>query len=461
MGFYLTVDMEIRHGVLQELQKKPIIPSIIETRDASTLRDVRASFSEYYGMGGLLTERPGAVRAASLLEQGLAPRDLAQFGPAALRSAPLITFRTISRFNMFAAPLTDDLLGYLEGLAGVENVYLNRMNFILGIPVVPNEGVYVSSTRKEYTTTSWTKALLGLDALEGSYSGSGVRLAVLDTGGHRRHTQIRHSAFASAMVDKGQAFDKNGHGTWCASCAGGKRARDDITKTELVGMAPGATMLNVMCLGFVVGMGMTDDIIEAVSIAVDWDAKVISMSLGSEGTPPSPDHDPMTPVLRQVVAEERIPCIAAGNSGPSSRTVGMPGGIPEVLTVGAYDPITGKVAEFSSRGPTSWGETKPDVSSYGVMIHSGIGGMLAPVNEPKSPNYTPISGTSMSTPHVAGTIAVFEQVWREKLDMTLTVEEIKAMMQKLGHGKNNNDGWGLIDAEKFLMWLSTEYGEEL
>jgi hypothetical protein len=58
---------------------------------------------------------------------------------------------------------------------------------------------------------------------------------------------------------------------------------------------------------------------------------------------------------------------SAGNNGPGGGTVGSPASLPGAFAVGATDQDD-EVANFSSRGPSPWGEVRPHVSAPGVKI---------------------------------------------------------------------------------------------
>jgi subtilisin family serine protease len=92
-----------------------------------------------------------------------------------------------------------------------------------------------------------------------------------------------------------------------------------------------------------------------------------------------------------------IPIFANGNSGPSCRTANSPGDNANVIAVGATD-SSDKLASFSSKGPSTSGLVKPEVSAPGVSVRSAWNTGASAFNS--------ISGTSMATPHVAGAVAL-------------------------------------------------------
>ena len=385
---------------------------------------------------------------------------------------PFGYYGPIPRFGMISAVLaTHDILHLADSLY-VEKIYPDlAMRALITYPTVPQEAVY-TYRHLQFTTTKYTKKLIGADvANEKGYTGKDVKVAVPDTGAPVYHEQLgwRYGSFEMKSVMPAQQFDSNGHGTWCITTIGGVPGKDERmtrktgSEIEAEGIAPDADLLAVKVLGYVIGTGSTSQIIKGLEIAAEWGADVISMSLGGPSQTDSPEDDPFYPVMEKLVNEEqRIVVVAAGNEGPGENTISSPGAMPQVLTVGAYDPIKGELADFSSRGPTNWGDTKPDVVAPGVNILSASVGLLDYAVDKVLDRYGILSGTSMATPHVAGLTTLMRQAHNTLLGNTLTVDEIKQMMQnwadEQGIEKSNDYGWGPITWDVYEWWLSTQYG---
>jgi len=419
--------------------------------------------------GFIVETEPGQVRA---LAADLSPivETFQEIFPRILeRPAPPIgayPAKVIPRFNMLACILPREVVFQLENFRSVRRVYSDEMMWATQLPTVPDTGVFTAPHKitKEvtFTSTFWTKKLVGADVANSKgFNGRGINVAITDTGASRIHEQIRRVEFDTTTA---QHRDENGHGTWCTSCIGGWKARDDYLSKRsgrevlCEGMAPECNLLAIKCLGWGVGCGSTSNIIEAVDLAISRGSDIISMSLGGTSETESPEDDPQYPVFENALEYGIIPVVAAGNSGPGENTVGSPGCLPQVLTIGAWDPVKGGMADFSSRGPTNWGDVKPDVICPGVNIDSAIVGVLDSAGDGVPSRYSPISGTSMATPHAAGLIALMRESFKKILGKTLTVEEIKLMMKELGTEKNNISGWGALTWSKWEQWLSTQYG---
>jgi len=425
----------------------PIAPVIIKTKP-KYFSDVLESIRPITSVGGKLFRKKELTDYLSLF-----PR-----------------LRTISRFSMISALLPREWIFDLASAREVEKIFPNRLMYIKTYPVIPAEGVYevpsgVFGEPKKFTTTYWTKKLIGADiANEKGFGGSGIKVSVIDTGASKTHEMTRHAIIDSVMI---QTHDENGHGTWCSACVAGRKGIDERMSRKVgkdiicEGMAPNAWLISVKALGYVVGTGSTDGILKAIELSVaKYNADVISMSLGGPSEEEKPEDDPYYDVFDAISQQGVIPVVAAGNEGPNPNTISSPGCIPSVLTVGAYDPIRGTIADFSSRGPTNWGDIKPDVVAPGVDIHNAIVGLLDNAGDSMKNRYSPISGTSMATPHVAGLVTLMKQAYESSVGQKLTVDEIKQMMTELGHEKTNEDGWGAIDWQKFEIWMSTQYGIE-
>jgi subtilisin family serine protease len=138
------------------------------------------------------------------------------------------------------------------------------------------------------------------------------------------------------------------------------------------------------------------------------------------------------------VAAGIFPQFSNGNSGSGCQTSGSPGSYPESYSAGAFD-INNAIAGFSSRGPSPHGGIiKPNISAPGVGVRSSV-----PPN-----GYSLFDGTSMASPHVAGTIALMISAAPALLgDITqmrelLNVTAIDTSDLSCGGSATNNNVWG-------------------
>lgn len=375
--------------------------------------------------------------------------------------------KLIRRWNMVAAILPRDHVFDLAEDRRIKKIYYDQPIYAFQYPVVPSEGIFeLQRPKLIFTSTFWTKKIIGADiANQKGFTGRGILVSIIDTGVSRYHPQTIRAEFETTIM---QYRDENGHGEWVTSCVGGVLAKDILLSAKVdkdvycEGMAPECGLLAIKALGYYIGTGSTSNIIEGIEISINRGADVINMSLGGPSETDIPEDDPFYPVIKDTSQLGIICCCAAGNEGPGENTICSPGAMPDALTIGAYDPITGEIAEFSSRGKTNWGDIKPDVIAPGVNIDSGIVGILDSAGDKSINRFSPISGTSMATPHVSGLIALMRQAHRDLLGRVLTVYEVKNMMkawaEDRGITKDNIRGWGPITWQIYEWWLNTQYG---
>ncbi|WP_143591716.1 S8 family serine peptidase [Thermoactinospora rubra] len=242
--------------------------------------------------------------------------------------------------------------------------------------------------------------------------GSGVKVAVLDTGADLNHPDLKGQiAETKSFIGSEDVQDKHGHGTHVATTIAGTGAAGGGKRK---GVAPGARLLVGKVLDNT-GSGTASQVLAGMDWAARSGARIVSMSLGAGVTGGT---DVLSRKVNELTAETgALFVVAAGNLGSAEQTIATPGTADAALTVAATDK-SDKLASFSSRGPR-WGDLalKPDIAAPGVHIAAGRaegtslceGACVQPGDGPLDAHYTASSGTSMATPHVAGAAAIVAQ----------------------------------------------------
>lgn len=290
---------------------------------------------------------------------------------------------------------------------------------------------------------------------EQGYTGKGVTVAVIDTGVAPHDDLVRPTnriiGFKDFVNNKYEPYDDNGHGTHVAGIISGNGYS---SRGKYTGIAPESNILAIKALNNR-GSGNMSDIIESIEYTVDtkdeYNTKILNLSFGSPSNI-SYEKDPLCKSVREAVNAGLIVVAAAGNSGPDEETIVSPGISPDVITVGAVDdkktidPSDDEVASFSSRGPTHEGLNKPDVVAPGVNINS--------LSNTELNGYKNLSGTSMATPLISGSIALLLGK-----DSSLSSKEVKKKLMDscidLKDSKDNQ-GSGLVNLQKLFNDGTTE-----
>lgn len=239
-------------------------------------------------------------------------------------------------------------------------------------------------------------------AWSAGYDGTGVTVAVLDTGIDATHPDLagKIAAQRNFTEEYEDDLDHVGHGTHVASTIAGSGAGSG---GKYRGVAPGASLLDgKVC---VEGGCAESWILAGMQWAAESGADVVNMSLGGQNTP---EVDPLEQAVDDLTAQHgTLFVISAGNSG-SDGSVGSPSTAASALSVAAFTK-TDELADFSSRGPSADGyAVKPEIAAPGVEIVAARSkdGFLGEPGE----LYMPLDGTSMAAPHITGAAALLTQV---------------------------------------------------
>jgi hypothetical protein len=216
----------------------------------------------------------------------------------------------------------------------------------------------------------------------------------------------------------GSEWDTHDHGTHVAGIVGGDDFANPLFHDTADGMAPGAQLV-IQDGGF-----QTDDCADMPAIgcpAIELDpifeqaynqgARIHTNSWGDrENFTPQNTYSAGSQDADEVMWANKdfLLLFAAGNSGPSSGTVGSPSTAKNVVSVGATlrGSSADSMASFSSCGPVADGRIKPDVTIPGSSIISANNDGNITSN---NCNTTSMSGTSMASPAAAGLTALIRQ----------------------------------------------------
>jgi serine protease AprX len=298
---------------------------------------------------------------------------------------------------------------------------------------------FLSAGSKRVAATSTLRDTLGLEhtALFGSAAGSGVGVAIIDSGiAPSDDFAGRITAFYD--FTKGGVlttpYDDYGHGTHIAGLIG---SSGRLSNYEFQGVAPDVRFVVLKVLDGT-GQGKTSDVISALEFVTANKAllnvQIVNLSLGHEIFAPAA-ADPLVQAVERASAAGLIVVTSAGNFGQTRRVgvsgytgITSPGNAPSAITVSAAVTMNTTtrdddgVASYSSRGP-SWYDAyaKPNVIAPGDKLLSDA----SPTsylykkligNQAKAKRGQPLlqlSGTSMAAAVTTGVVALIVQQHNE------------------------------------------------
>ena len=286
------------------------------------------------------------------------------------------------------------------------------------------------------------------------YTGAGVTLAIMDTGFRKTHNAFAQHYLNGRVLAEWDFVNDDGntaneaedndwssqwnHGTYIFSVSAGEdpgnmygpayHANIILCKTEDV-----RSETQVEEDNWVAALEFSD------SIGTD----VITTSLGydsfDDGTGYTfEDMDGQTAVISIAASTcdglGIVMCNSMGNSGPGAGTLSAPADALDIISVGNVN-SSGTISVSSSRGPTADGRIKPDVCARGSSTACAASW--------EDDAYTFASGTSLSTPLVAGAACLIIEAHPEWTPAD--VREAMRMTASQASTPDNTYGWGIID----------------
>ncbi|QLE57187.1 S8 family peptidase [Nostoc sp. TCL26-01] len=284
----------------------------------------------------------------------------------------------------------------------------------------------LTAPNDEYYSKQWNLHKIGIEGAWSQTKGSGVTVAVIDTG-ITKVLDLQQTKFVQGydfVNDRETATDDNGHGTHVA----GTVAQSTNNKYGVAGVAYEASLMPLKVLS-AYGGGTVADIAEAIKFAADKGADVINMSLGGGGE---------SQLLKQAIdyAHNKGVVIigAAGNENANSAS--YPARYPHVIGVSAFGP-DGEKAPYSNFG------AGVDISAPGGTDAGAI--LQETINEQGEGVFLGLQGTSMAAPHVAGVAALIKASGVKEPDEIFNV--LKQSARAIQDDGLNYYGAGQLNAE--------------
>jgi len=404
----------------------------------------------------LILEWPAALPSPSTLKLGnqLIPVDShAQIAPGRLEVSLEAKSRPVLKGIQ---PLT---IGFPKSTS-LALTSLTQRDFSIDIEFGPECGTSLIPGYANNASDTYFPTVVGAASLHShGITGKGVTVAVLDSGLWEDSALLRDTAGNTRVVGRydaisgkelAEVFDESGHGTHMTSVIAhsGQIRNGDAFAGSYKGVAPDVSLVAVKAFNEE-GQGEFLDIVRGVQWVVDnqerFGINVLNLSFAAR---PRWEYwlDPINQAIMRAWAAGITVVAAAGNEGPAPMTIGSPGNLPYIITVGAVtDSWTTDtrdddyIPDFSSQGPTPDAHIKPDVVAPG--------GHMTGITRPDStllrefPEYQlstgefVMTGTSQAAALVSGVVALLLQ-----LEPDLSPDDVKCKLISSAELAINSDG---------------------
>lgn len=280
----------------------------------------------------------------------------------------------------------------------------------------------------------WQLDALKIDQAHRIARGSGVTVAVVDSGVDATHRDLSGQILSGTAMGAARGGsndghgDTDGHGTEMAGDIAAKGGGRD----HALGIAPGAKILPVKVTTG--GTGDPADIAAGVRWATKHGATVINVSLSADGTAPSG----LVAAMKYAMRHGSVVVAGAGNGSNGQFDVGYPANIPGVVAVSG-----------TTRSGQFWNGS---VSGPEVALAAPADGVVSTGSSAAGSRtgYMKDEGTSDAAAFVSGAAAL---VWSKYPDLTApqVIERLIATADDAGpSGRDDQYGFGRLDVVNAL-----------
>ncbi|HBV97288.1 MAG TPA: peptidase S8 [Desulfotomaculum sp.] len=373
------------------------------------------------------TAQQAGARSIVVFQKGFVDQDQKD---SIIKKAGMKKIKNLNIINAVVVEREGGASALTEGLNGVlrmeNDAVIHLQGKLKGHPQKESDEVLPWGVDRIDANDVWDRNH-DLDVDGQRWAGSGVKVALLDTGVEMNHPDLRKNIKKGYNVvdPKKPPYDALGHGT---HVAGTLAAVDN--RAGVLGTAPKALIYPVKVMDDE-GYGTVSGVIEALEWCIENRMQVVNMSFGTYE-----DVQSLHDAIAEAYDSGIVLVAAVGNDGPGNDTVEYPARYTEVIAVSATD-STDTVTEWSSSGP------EVEIAAPGADILSTF----------LDGEYIAGYGTSMAAPHVSGTAALIisSGIKDKNKDGRINSEVREALRESatdLGDpGRDSLYGHGLLNAK--------------